>query len=125
MSQAASQYAAFARDVAEHGRVWTLRDDGGFPSPKTPDGNRAMPFWSSLSRVERIIATVTAYAGFQPFEISWDLFRDKWLPGLERDGLLVGVNWSGPRALGYDLAPKDVRARIEYELSNPNATGNA
>lgn len=125
MSQAASQYSAFARDVAQHGRVWTVRDAGGFPAPKTLGGNRAMPFWSSLARVERIIATVPAYAGFQPFEISWELFRDKWLPGLERDGLLVGVNWSGPHALGYDLVPKDVRARIDYELINPDATENA
>lgn len=125
MSQAASQYAAFARDVAENGRVWTVRDNDGFPAPKTPEGNRAMPFWSSLSRVERIIATVPAYASFQPFEIAWELFRDNWLPGLERDGVLVGVNWSGPRALGYDIAPKDVRARIDYELTKPNASGNA
>lgn len=124
MSQAASQYGAFARDVAEHGRVWTVRDDGGFPAPKTTDGHRAMPFWSSLSRVERIIDTVPAYAGFEPFEITWDIFRDNWLPGLERDGLRVGVNWSGPRALGYDLAPEDVRARIDYELTKRNATGN-
>jgi len=125
MSQAASQYAAFARDVAEHGSVWTIRDEGGFPSPKTSDGNRAIPFWSSLSRVERIIATVPAYAGFHPFEITWELFRDNWLPGMERDGLLVGVNWSGPRAVGYDIAPKDVRARIDYELSKTSATRNA
>ncbi len=125
MSQAASQCSAFARDVAKHGLVWTVRDDGGFPAPKTTDGNRAMPFWSSLSRVDRIIATVPAYAGFQPFQISWDLFRDNWLPGLERDGILVGVNWSGPRALGYDVAPKDVRARIDYELSKQKNTGSA
>jgi hypothetical protein len=125
MSQGASQYASFARDVAEHGRVWTVRDSGGFPAPKTPDGNRAMPFWSSLSRVERIIATVPAYASFQPYEIAWELFRDNWLPGLERDGVLVGVNWSGPRALGYDITPKDVRARIDCELNKSDATGNA
>lgn len=52
------------------------------------------------------------------------MFRDNWLSGLERDGLLVGVNWSGPYALGYDVAPKDVRARIDYELTKTDATEN-
>jgi hypothetical protein len=33
-------------------------------------------------------------------KISWPDFRDRWRPGLERDGLLVGINWSGPRAHG-------------------------
>jgi hypothetical protein len=117
MSQAASQYAAFARDVAANNKVWTVKDDGGYPAPMTASGKRAQPFWSSLARVERIIATVPAYAGFYPVEISWEDFNDKWIPGLERDGLLVGVNWSGPRAKGYDVEPKDVRARIEYELT--------
>jgi hypothetical protein len=117
MSQAASQYAAFAGVVAANRKVWTVIDDGGYPAPKTPDGKRAQPFWSSPSRVEHIIATVPAYAGFRPVEFSWEQFRDEWLPDLESEGLLIGTNWSGPRAVGYDIAPKDVLARIEYELS--------
>ncbi len=67
-----------------------------------------MPFWSSRSRVERIIRTVPAYAGFQPDEISWEEFCSAWAPGMERDGLLVGVNWSGKLALGYDVEPGQV-----------------
>ena len=117
MSQAASQWAVFARDVAAREKVWTIRDRGGFPPPLTASGKRAHPFWSSLERVEAIIRTVPAYSGFEPFEISWQKFRDAWLPGMERDGLLVGVNWSGPRALGYDIDPPEVLERIEFELS--------
>lgn len=117
MSQAASQWAAFARDVADNGKVWTVRDSGGFPAPLTSSGKRAQPFWSSLSRVRKIISTVSAYSSFEPFELSWTEFRDNWLPGLERDGLLIGVNWSGPRAIGYDVTSQEVLARIQYELS--------
>lgn len=115
MSQAAAQAAEFYREVARSGRVWTLRDDGGYPSPLTPNG-RAMPFWSSRARVERIIATVPAYHGHQPVEIAWTDFRDRWLPGLERDGLLVGIEWSGPRATGFDLPPADVRRNVEAAM---------
>ena len=76
-----------------------------------------MPFWSSLARAERIIRRVHAYHAFRPVELSLDVFIERWLPGLERDGLFVGVNWSGDRALGYDVAPASVRERIEFELS--------
>jgi Protein of unknown function (DUF2750) len=117
MSQSASQAAAFYRDVAAGRRVWTIRDDGGFPSPMTSTGERAQPFWSSLARVKRIIKTVPAYAGFRPHELSWEEFRDRWIPGLTRDGLKVGVNWSGPRATGYDVDPASVQTAVEHEIA--------
>jgi hypothetical protein len=109
MSQAASQYAAFWRDVRRGRKVWTVRDDDGCPAPVTSSGRRAMPFWSTLSRVRRVIKTVPAYGAFVPHEMPWEEFRDSWLPELEAGGLLVGVNWSGPRALGYDMTPADIR----------------
>lgn len=112
MSQAAAQATAFYREVALNKRVWAVRDSGGFPAPKTPEG-RAMPFWSSLARAERIIEIVPAYRGFVTVELTWDEFRDKWLPNLENDGLRVGVNWTGVRATGYDLPPRDIRRAIE------------
>ncbi len=108
MSQSAAQYAAFWRDVARQRRVWTLRDAQGFPAPPNGDGQRTMPFWSSASRVERVIRSVPAYAGFTPHELTWEEFRDHWLPGLARDGVRVGVNWSGPRATGYDCSPAEI-----------------
>jgi len=110
VSQAASQYAAFWRDVKRSRKVWTVRDDNGYPAPRTRTGQRAMPFWSTLSRVQRIIKTVSAYRQFNPEELSWETFRDKWLPELEANGCLVGVNWSGRKALGYDMAPADIRS---------------
>jgi hypothetical protein len=108
MSQAASQASAFYREVAASRKVWTIRDAGGYPAPKGTSGKRAQPFWSSRSRVETIINTVPAYAGFTPDEISWEKFCSAWAPGMTRDGLLVGVNWSGERAVGYDIEPDQV-----------------
>ena len=40
MGQSASQAAAFYREVAQNGRLWTCRDEGGFPQPKTSFGGR-------------------------------------------------------------------------------------
>jgi hypothetical protein len=116
MSQAASQAAAFYREVAKSRKVWTIRDAGGYPAPKGTSGQRAQPFWSSMSRVEKIIGTVPAYAGFTPHEIPWEKFCSNWVPGLSRDGLLVGVNWSGKRALGYDLEPSQVERNVTAQI---------
>ncbi len=120
MSQAASQAWAFYRDVAKHRTVWTIRDAGGFPVPKTAEG-RAQPFWSSLSRVQRIIKTVPAYQGFQPHELSWAEFCERWVPGLGRDGIRVGVNWSGARAVGYDMESSRVRECVEAVILQSSA----
>ncbi len=116
MTQAAPQASAFYEEVARDRRPWTISDAKGFAAPETPQG-RAMPFWSSVARAERIIESMGACAGFVPFEIQWDVFRDSWLPGLERDGLRVGVNWTGDRATGYDLLPSELRANIEYAIT--------
>ncbi len=88
----------------------------GYPAPLTLERKRSQPFGSSLGRVRRIVERVPAYRGFEAEEISWERFRDYWLPRLERDGLLVGVNWSGSSATGYDVTPSEVRDRIEHEL---------
>jgi hypothetical protein len=105
VSNASSQAWAFYREVAAKRIVWTIRDASGYPVSVTSCGHRAQPFWSSRSRVERIIRSVPAYAGFEPREIAWDEFCRKWAPGMTAHGLLVGVNWSGEQATGYNLPP--------------------
>jgi hypothetical protein len=52
----------FYRDVASHRVVWTIRDAGGIRR-QVAGGRRAQPFWSTRSRVEKIVKTVPAYAG--------------------------------------------------------------
>jgi hypothetical protein len=120
MSQSASQAAAFYREVAAKRVVWTIQDAGGYPAPMTSSGQRAQPFWSSRSRAARIIATVPAYAGFEVVEISWTDFCQRWVPGLTRDGILVGVNWSGPRAVGWDIEPSRVVQCVEAVAKDPS-----
>ena len=71
-----------------------------------------MPFWSLKSRAQKVVDTVPAYRGFEVEPVSLVDFRDAWLPDLESNGLLVGVNWSGKGASGYDLSPADVLAGL-------------
>ncbi|MEV4706458.1 DUF2750 domain-containing protein [Actinoplanes sp. NPDC049316] len=108
MSLSAAHAAAFRREVPQEGRVWSIRDAGGFPAPRDGDGTRAMPFWSKQSRAQRVVTAVEAYRGFEVVDIPLADWLDSWLPGLRRDGVLVGVNWAGARATGYDVDPDRV-----------------
>jgi len=119
MSNASSQAWAFYREVAKKRIVWTICDDGGYPAPKTPEGQCAQPFWSSLYRVEQIIKNVPAYSGFRAVEISWEDFCAKWAPELTKNGYLVGVNWSGKRATGYDMEPKRLKQYVDALIEDP------
>jgi hypothetical protein len=112
VSTSAAQAQAFFDELGSDGPVWTIEDDGGVAAPMGGSGRRVMPFWSRQSRAEQIIRTVRAYEGFRPLEISREHFESRWLPGLQRDGLLAGVNWSGAGATGYDLAPDEVGVRL-------------
>lgn len=112
MGISAAHTAAFFRDVRANGLVWTIHDTDGFPAPLNSEGRRAMPFWSTTSRAQRVIATAPEYSGFQTISLTSAEWQQRWLPGLHGDGVLVGINWSGNRATGYDLEPEQVLNRL-------------
>lgn len=116
MSVSAAQADAFYREVIDGEIVFTVFDAGGYPLPIGSSGSRAMAFWSKRSRVQRIIDNVPAYSSFEVEEIELGHWREEWLPGLRRDGLLVGLNWSGKRATGYDLPPDDVLRNLQARM---------
>ena len=120
MSRSALQAKAFYKQVAATQSLWSIRDEAGIPVPESNDGTKAMPFWSSRALAELIIRNVADYNDFYPIEISWQDFKEKWGPGLTRDGLLAGVNWAGSTASGPDISPTEL---IEYvEAATRRAT---
>ncbi len=113
MSIAAVHASSFYAEVAKSGVVWGIKDDGGFPAPIGSGGRRAMPFWSSESRASLVIQNVPAYEGFKPVPISWSEFSARWIPGLIKDRLLAGINWSGKNASGFDISPVELEKNVE------------
>ena len=112
MSVSALHSSAFYDEVALAQSVWTIEDDAGIPAPPDSDGIRAMPFWSKSTRALRVIENVPAYKLFRVREIPLREFVERWLPGLQVDGIRVGLNWSGARATGFDVEPDAVLARL-------------
>jgi hypothetical protein len=116
VTQAAAQASQFFDEVARSEKVWMVRGSKGLPTFRTPDGS-AVPFWSSRARAAAMVNRVPAYRAFEPVEISWTVFRDRWLPDLTREGLRVGVNWTGSKATGYDFDGSTVRDRVEGAMA--------
>jgi hypothetical protein len=48
--------------------------------------------------------------------MSLDAWRDRDLPDAAREGYMIGINWSGPRLVGWSFTPVEVLNRL--------ATGN-
>lgn len=119
MSLSGAHKAAFRREATQEGRVFAIRDPGGFPAPADAGGSRrAVPFWSKPTRAQRIVKHVEAFRDFEIVQIPVDVWLSDWLIHLERDRLLVGVNWAGGHATGFDMPPGEV-LRWFAELEDP------
>jgi hypothetical protein len=123
VSQSASQAAAFFREVAESATVWFVRDDRGSPVPETGNGKRAFPYWSSDARARR--AADIWGAGLRPVSMPLDAWRDTALPDLAADDCLVGINWTGPRLVGWEFTVAETLNRLDHALGTGAYAGDA
>ena len=108
MTDSDAHRAAFRAEAEHEERVYTVRDEGGYPTARDTDGVHTIPFWSKPARAQQVVAQVPAYHGFRVMAIDLSDWLHAWLPCLHRDGLHAGINWSGLRATGYDLTPEQV-----------------
>jgi hypothetical protein len=116
MSTVEIEVANFYREVAQTQTIWSIKDDVGFPAPIGGKGKRAMPFWSSKERAEEEVANVPSFKGFAPVAIAWDVFTQQMVPGMERDGLLAGVNWSSITAVSVDVTLTELKSSVEQAV---------
>ena len=45
--------------------------------------------------------------------MQWKIFAEKWLPGLDADGLLAGLNWQGDSGEGFDFDAYELYEKVE------------
>ena len=113
MSSQDDHFSEFFRDALATGYVYSMLDDGQIPTPTNDDGVRAMPFWSSVERVEKVIEQYEKIGILKPIRIPLAAFKREWLPGIEADKLKVGINWVGRPAAGFDIDPSEVLQHLE------------
>ena len=114
MSIAAAQHDKFMTQVAQERRVFSFTDQGQLLIYPTGRGN-VIPFWSSRSRLVAIQKRSAKYRQWTITELSLEEFRTR-LAQLEREQLLVGVNWSGSELTGYNVPVSQLRASLDHAL---------
>ena len=110
---ASTQAQTFFREVAETGDVWSLGDGKSMFIVLSDSGARVFPLWSSRRRALRIVETAPRFASCKVLQSSWSNFQENWAAILERDGVLVGVNWTGVNASGFEMPVKLLVSQIE------------
>ncbi|NVJ49532.1 MAG: DUF2750 domain-containing protein [Gammaproteobacteria bacterium] len=112
-------YETFLQDAVNTGIIWSLvtgeEDDAEFVMVDAEQAERAgvMLFFSEIDFAKALC--VEEWADCCPRAIDLDEFIDKWLPGMQSDGYLVGVNWTAdlegfeqePLELSLDLLETD------------------
>ena len=65
-----------------------------------------------MERVPCASSTTSRTSTAEPTPVPLEEWRTRWLPGLAKDQLLVGLNWSGGQATGLDLEPNAVEGNL-------------
>jgi len=72
-----------------------------------------MPFWSDRAYAKQCARE--DWAAYEPTAIPLPAFLQHWLPGLARDGVLVGTNWN-VHLIGMEIEPLKLREELESGL---------
>lgn len=100
-------------EILEADAIFTIQDAAGIPSTENVEGEKTMPFWSSEEKAQAFIKSAPGYASFSILKVEWKTFAEKWLPGLDRDGLLAGLNWQGDSGEGFDFDAYELYEKVE------------
>ncbi len=110
-----SRYEYCLKRVADQRRLWSLRHRSGWALAADDAGNLLVPVWPH----ERF-ATLCAsdeWSGYEAISIGFNEWRDRWMPGMEKDGRFVAV-FPTPSAKGIEIDPKRFEADLLSELAN-------
>lgn len=119
MSTAALHASKFYEQVVSDDKVFTFDDGDGY-SVFRVNGEDVIPFWSSRTRLEKIKKAHLKYAKQEIAEEPFPVFMSDTLPLLEKEGIRVGVNWSGQRLTGYDITVAELRRNLQYWIDRRN-----
>lgn len=100
-------------EILEADAIFTIQDESGIPTTENIEGEKTMPFWSCEEQAQAFIDSVKGYSAFSVLKVEWKVFAEKWLPGLDADGLLAGLNWQGETGAGFDFDAYELYEKVE------------
>jgi hypothetical protein len=102
----------FIRRVRETGQVWILGSDSGLAHCGSHEKNVPVAlFWSDRAYAQRHALEKWGWGSYEAHPLELESFLEAWLPGLQEDDMLVGVNFNEDLA-GVELEPMQLRAEL-------------
>ncbi len=97
----------FVERVRATGEVWGLHSEGSwaFCESNEYEETDVIVFWSERAEAVRHIAG--EWSSHEPTLVNLEKFVSNWLPGMEKDGALVGPNWDA-HLNGVEIEPAEV-----------------
>jgi hypothetical protein len=110
MATCRENHNRFLQRVVKSEVVWGLRGPNGFADCDSNDSNTVvLMFWSDRGYAARV--RQQSFPEFEPAEISLFDFLFRWLPGMAKDGVLAGTNWTGD-LVGLEFDPTELQEEI-------------
>lgn len=107
--------SGFIEEVIASEVVWLLANEDGVANSASVDdeSTAVLMFWSQHSLVQRV--KHNGFEGYTADKLSLSDFLYRWLPGMDEDAVLAGVNWSKD-LVGTESDPDDLREDIEAQM---------
>jgi hypothetical protein len=83
------RYAHFLKRVLETKELWSLKGDDGFVAMVDDEGHAGLPLWPHHRFAEQ--HATGELSSTQPARISLSDFINKWVGGMEKDGLKLVI----------------------------------
>lgn len=105
----------FIEDVVANERVWHLSNDDGVANTASIDDENTvvLMFWSQQNLAQRVMHS--GFDDYQVVEIPLFDFLVGWLPGMDEDAVLTGLNWTKD-LVGIETDPDQLRDDIQQQL---------
>ena len=110
------RYDHFIQQVVAQGELWILKDEQGCML-LTADGDDCIPVWSHPDYAKAWAAE--EWANCEPYAVTLKAWLDRWVKGMEEDGLAVAV-FPLPEAIGVIEDPAEVADNLLRQMSKQN-----
>lgn len=116
MNQAdADSLSAFIEAAIRNGAVWGLEHPEGWALAASVEYEESfvMPFWSNEQAAR--VCVSEEWAEYTVSGLPLEDFIQRWLPGMQEDGYLVGIDWDVDTA-GPEVEPEELAEALETAL---------
>lgn len=107
------RYKKFIDEVVENEIVWGLKlknqDGWAVAISNKYEDTEVMTFWSNKTYAK--VCAKEDWSDYEACPIELENFLNDWLIGLNKDELLIGVNWD-MNLIGLEVGPIDLRDEI-------------